>query len=114
MKYNLLIIIAAFFIASCSSESDSTETETSKFQVYGNCGMCEKTIESSLDGVKGITEADWNVETDEMTVSYDPEVITLDDIKQKIADVGYDSDSHRAKDEVYENLHSCCKYERPE
>ncbi|MBK7342988.1 MAG: hypothetical protein IPJ06_07755 [Saprospiraceae bacterium] len=39
-----------------------------------------------------------------MTVSFNPTVISFDQIKQRIADVGYDSDSHRATDEVYNNL----------
>jgi copper chaperone CopZ len=112
MKNNILFILAALFIASCSSGNANLKTE--KFTVYGNCEMCKKTIEGSLDGVKGIDEATWNVKNDKMTVSFDPEVITLEKIKQKIADVGYDSDSHRAKDKVYEDLHGCCKYERPE
>jgi copper chaperone CopZ len=91
--------------------ADSVKTE--KFKVYGNCGMCEKTIEGSLKEVKGVSVADWDKETDEMTVSFNPDVITLNDIKQKIADVGYDSDTHRAKDEVYNSLPGCCQYDRP-
>ncbi len=87
--------------------------KTEQFRVYGNCGMCEKTIEGSLKDVEGVSLADWNKETDQMTVTYDPELITLDQIKQKIANVGYDSDTHRAKDEVYESLPGCCQYERP-
>ena len=110
---NILIVLSAIVLVSCSS-GDEAGKETAKFTVYGNCEMCEKTIEGSLEGVEGVASADWNVETDEMTVDFDPEVITLDKIKQKIADVGYDSDSHRAKDNVYDNLHGCCQYERPE
>ena len=83
------------------------------FTVYGNCGMCERTIEGALIDVEGVTLADWDKETHQMTVSFNPEVITLDTIKQKIADVGYDSDTHRAKEEVYNNLPGCCQYERP-
>lgn len=113
MKKNLLAIICAIALVSCSSEGEAAK-ETAKFRVYGNCEMCEKTIEGSLEDVEGVSSADWNIETDEMTVGFDPDVITLDKIKQRIADVGYDSESHRAKDEVYNNLHGCCKYERPE
>ena len=83
------------------------------FTVYGNCGMCERTIEGSLKDVEGVSLADWDKETDLMTVEFDPAIITLDAIKQKIADVGYDSDTHRAKDEVYNSLPGCCHYERP-
>ena len=94
-----------------TTESDTVKTET--FTVYGNCGMCERTIENALKDVDGVSKGDWDRETDVMTVVYNPEIISLEDIKQKIADVGYDSDTHRAKDEVYNNLPGCCQYERP-
>jgi copper chaperone CopZ len=83
------------------------------FTVYGNCGMCKRTIEGSLKNVKGVQLANWEIVTGQLTVAYDPAVITLDQVKQKIADVGYDSDTHRAKSEVYNTLSGCCQYERP-
>ncbi len=98
----------AVLVSNLQTETDSTE----KFTVYGNCGMCERTIEGSLKDVDGVTLADWDKETDQMTVSFNPKVITLDAIKQKIADVGYDSETHRAKDEIYNSLSGCCQYER--
>ena len=77
-------------------------------------GICGKTtIEKALTGVEGVQSGVWNVDTDLMTVTFDENAITLDMIKQKIADVGYDSDTHRAKDEVYNALHGCCQYDRP-
>ena len=94
-------------------EVDKKGFATTSFTVYGNCGMCERTIEGSLKGVKGISLADWDKETDIIQVKFQPNKISLDDIKQKIADVGYDSDKHRAKDDVYNNLPGCCQYERP-
>ncbi len=75
--------------------------------------MCEKTIEGSLKDVKGIHLADWNKENDQMIVTYIPGTISIDHIKQRIADVGYDSDTHRAKYEVYDALPGCCQYDRP-
>ncbi|MDF1866135.1 MAG: heavy-metal-associated domain-containing protein [Saprospiraceae bacterium] len=93
--------------------TNSEHNKTEKFTVYGNCGMCKKTIEGSLKDVKGVIEGTWNRETDQMTVTYNPHVLNLSDIKQKIADVGYDSDTHRAKEEVYNSLPGCCQYERP-
>jgi copper chaperone CopZ len=89
------------------------DVKTEQFKVYGNCGMCKRAIEGSLKDVDGVTLADWSKETDQMTVTFNPEKITLDAIKQKIADVGYDSDTHRAKDEVYNSLPGCCQYDRP-
>lgn len=95
-----------------SVKHDDKVTKT--FKVYGNCGMCEKTIESALKGVKGIEKADWNKETKIMEVTFDESVITLKEIKQKIADVGYDTDEVRASEKVYNKLPGCCQYERPE
>lgn len=89
------------------------DKETASFKVYGNCGMCEKTIEGALKDVKGIEKADWNQETKMMEVTYHTHDISLDDLKKKIAAVGYDTEEHRASDKSYNNLHGCCQYERP-
>lgn len=88
--------------------------EKKTFIVYGNCSMCEANIENALKDVDGIKIADWDMATDQLTVAYDQKQITLDQIKQKVADVGYDSDTHRAKKSVYKNLPMCCQYDRPE
>lgn len=121
MQKNILLIVFAIIFLGFSANAQEQNQETQEntgvkkevFTVYGECGMCERTIEGSLKNVDGVRLADWNKETDQMTVSFNPKVITLDAIKQKIADVGYDSDTHRAKDEVYKRLPSCCQYERP-
>lgn len=89
------------------------EGTSSTFTVYGNCGMCKTTIEKAVTDVKGIQSGEWDKETDQMTVVFDSEIISIDDIKQRIADAGYDSDTHRAKDDVYAALPGCCQYERP-
>jgi mercuric ion binding protein len=105
----IFFAIVALMFSSC----ENTEGfETEKFTVYGNCGMCKKTIETSLDDVDGISSAEWDMSTDQMTVFFNPKVLSLKTIHTKIADVGYDTDVERAADEVYEKLHSCCKYDR--
>lgn len=91
----------------------SKDGKTDSFKVYGNCGMCERRIEGALKKVAGIYSADWDVETKQLTVRYDPETIQLKKIKQLVAKAGHDTDEVRAKDKVYENLPGCCQYERP-
>ncbi|NQX96981.1 MAG: heavy-metal-associated domain-containing protein [Flavobacteriales bacterium] len=90
------------------------DKKTDSFKVYGNCGMCKKTIEGALKNVKGIDKADWNQETKMMEVVYHTHDISLAEIKKKIAKVGYDSEGFRATEETYNNLPGCCQYERPE
>ena len=87
--------------------------KTVTFKVYGNCGMCKSKIEQSLKGVKGVAAATWDVDKKMITVTYNPKKIELLEIHQKIAGVGYDTDEVKAKDEVYNNLHGCCQYDRP-
>jgi len=109
-----LILCLGLFSISYGQEThnaqavDKIKTET--FTVYGNCGMCKKTIEGSLKKATGVSEATWDIESGEMKVSYDSKNISIDDIKQKIADVGYDTDTHRAKVDVYNMLPGCCQY----
>ena len=86
---------------------------TDIFMVYGNCGMCENRIESALINVEGIQSADWDVDNKVMTVKYDSDAISLDDIKKKVAAAGHDTDKFRAKDEAYNSLPGCCQYDRP-
>ena len=75
--------------------------------------MCKESIEQTLSKQKGIESATWNVETKQLTVKYDPEKISVDKIKIKLAEIGYDTDTHRASDKAYDALHGCCKYQRP-
>jgi len=102
-----LIVITAF--VACNSMANS---KTESFKVYGNCGMCKKTIETALhkDGIK----ADWNKDTKMMKVTYDSVKYSSKQIHQYIADAGYDTELAKGNDEAYENLHECCKYDRKE
>jgi copper chaperone CopZ len=80
--------------------------------VWGNCGMCNTKITTAAKSVVGVISAKWNSETKMMSVKYDSEKTNLDEIQKKIASVGYDTKKYKADDEVYNNLHHCCKYDR--
>lgn len=116
-----LLCAATLFGMNANSSTTTHETaitsigdsETETFKVYGNCGMCEKNIEGSLKDVKGVEKADWNKETKMMEVTYNPKKITLMEIKEKIAGVGYDMDDVRSTKASYNSLPGCCQYERP-
>lgn len=73
--------------------------------------MCKKKIETSLR-VKGVAKVNWDVETKILTVTYNDEKITLDEIHQRVAAVGYDTEKIKATEEAYNKLDGCCKYDR--
>jgi copper chaperone CopZ len=94
------------------STAQSKNLKTVDVKVYGNCGMCKKTIEKA-GNVKGISKTEWNTETAMAKITIDSAKTSVDAVLKRIAAVGYDSDNFRAPDAVYENLHGCCQYDRP-
>lgn len=120
LKY-IQIMCFAFVLFSCTNEEKNEAIRTttivkdgittSVFKVWGNCEMCKETIEKSL-AIDGIIKSDWNTDSKLMTVSYDEKKINLDQIQQKIASVGYDTDKFKGDDTAYNSLHECCQYER--
>lgn len=87
----------------------AAQTET--FFVLGNCGMCEKTIEKAALGA-GAATATWDVDVDQLTVTFDPAKTSLDAIQKAVALAGYDNAGYKAPDSMYNNLHGCCQYDR--
>ena len=106
LKY--LFSLAAIFLMSFAVQAQNK----AEFKVLGNCGMCKTKIEKAAKSVKGVKMATWDSKAEKITVYYSEKKTELTTIKQAIADVGYDTDTIKAKDEVYDNLHFCCKYER--
>lgn len=98
--------------ADTKSHADQANMKEVSFEVNGNCGMCKKTIEGSLADFSGVQEADWDVETGILSVSYDPEATSLQKIGEKVASVGYENEYADASQEAYNDLAPCCQYEK--
>jgi copper chaperone CopZ len=107
----MAVCLLLFTILNVSAQNE-TKSKTMEFTVTGNCGMCKKTIESSLKGKPGISSAVWNKDTKMMKVTYDSSKISEDQIHQKIADAGYDTNQKKASDKAYGALPGCCQYKR--
>ncbi len=90
----------------------ASPTKTEKIKVAGNCGMCEARIEKAAQSVEGVTTADWDKESKQLTVSFDDAKTNVDKIQKAVANVGHDTEMHKADEEVYNKLPACCKYER--
>ena len=101
--------IAFFGITSVSGQM-----KTEKFKVYGNCGMCETRIEKAANSVEGVTSAEWDKETKMIEVKLEESKTDVHKVHMAIAKVGHDTEMHKAKDEVYNKLPGCCKYDRPD
>jgi periplasmic mercuric ion binding protein len=110
MKNSLLLIVVLFAANFVSAqEAKKKKTETIVILTSSECGSCKERIENMLNYTKGIIFADLEVKSKKVTIKYKPAVITSQQIKQKIAELGYDADEVKAVKAGVEKLPACCK-----
>lgn len=100
-----LLVASLFFLTVNAKEKTTT------FKVSGNCGMCKKTIEKAAR-IEGVKTFNWDKDKKVANVTFDDSITSLATIQRKIAASGYDTQLFKADDKAYNNLHSCCQYER--
>mgnify|MGYP002624834944 CR=1 FL=1 len=105
MKKVLFTLAALLMMGAAEAKTVKTTVE-----VKGNCGMCQKRIESTAMGVKGVTSARWNKENGKLSLVYDNKKTTVAKVQQALAAVGHDSGKYKADQAVYDKLPGCCKY----
>ncbi len=111
MKPLTLLASILFSIIFSFNAQAQKNVKSESIKVWGNCGMCKKTIETaSLNA--GASKADWNEETKVLTVSYNEKKTNSQKIQEAVAASGYDTQDLVAPTEVYNKLHSCCQYDR--
>ncbi len=86
------------------------EVKTAEFKVEGVCGMCKDRIENGAL-IKGVKKAEWDKETELLTVIYDPDKVELMDIHKAIAELGHSTDKVKAEEKAYNKLPACCQYD---
>jgi copper chaperone CopZ len=109
IKNILMAITLLLSITIANAQIKNAKTETVK--IYGNCGMCETTIENA-GNLKKVAQVDWDKDTKMATLTYDSTKTNQDEILKRIALAGYDSEKFLAPDTAYNSLAGCCQYER--
>ncbi|WP_123538922.1 MULTISPECIES: heavy metal translocating P-type ATPase [Halobacteriales] len=65
-------------------------SRTTHLDITGmSCANCSATIQDTLESLDGVSEADANFATDEGSVTYDPETVSLHEIYDAIDGAGY-------------------------
>lgn len=109
MRTKMLSLVTVFLMGTMAVFAGN---KTEKIKVYGNCGMCESRIEKAALSIDGVSKADWNKDTKMLEVTMDDSKTDVQKIQKTMAKVGHDTDKFKATDEAYENLPSCCHYDR--
>ncbi|HVX52291.1 MAG TPA: TonB-dependent receptor [Chitinophagaceae bacterium] len=112
MKY-LMILIACVSIAAWAYPQTTEKDTAVTITVYGNCDQCKQRIEAAVRG-RGVTSANWDIDTKILSIVYNPSKTSLDKIQQHIVNAGHDTQFKKAKDDVYNSLPACCLYRKNE
>ena len=112
MKRIVLLVLACLFSLTMVAQEKKSKNKKVVIKVAGNCGMCEKRIEKAAYSVKGVKDAEWHVDCQDIHLVIDETKCSADDVAKAIAAVGHDTGSIKADNAVYEKLHGCCNYER--
>lgn len=103
------LLIVSFLLLSACAVFQGAEKETVVINTNAECGMCKDRIEGELNYVKGIVFAELDVASKKLTVKYNANKITIEDIRQKVSEIGYNADDVKANKEAQGNLPDCCQ-----
>lgn len=111
MKSIKILMAITLLLSFTTSNAQIKNAKTESVKIFGNCSMCETTIEK-VGNLKKVAKVDWNKDTKMATITYDAKKTTQDEILKRIALGGYDSEEFLAPNDVYAKLPECCQYER--
>lgn len=103
---NLVMVLLTFLSINFVS---AQKTEKVVIKTSAECGQCKERIESKLNYTKGISFAELDYETKELTVKFKADKITLAEIKKIVSELGYDADEVKANMVEQKKLPLCCQ-----
>lgn len=122
-KIILLLIVATLLLVACAKKEATVEevkpaeevvvekTASMVFAVQGEGDIAKKLIEGAVLTVKGVTEVNWDMDTKQIKVVGNSELV-WEDVHAAIADAGFDTTEITASDEAYEALPAEAKYRK--
>jgi cation transport ATPase len=111
---NIILVLLVTFIGFTTNAQQVKKNKNAKYtiEVNGNCEQCQKRIQKAALSVPGVKSAAWSIQTHKLNLILNEEKSAVLDVEKAIAKVGHDTDAVKATDKDYDNLHTCCKYER--
>ncbi len=75
--------------------------------VYGmTCGHCQKRVADAISSLSGVESVKVDLESESATVSFDPQKVSLDDIKAAILKAGYSTEIEKEVQTEYQGQNS--------
>ncbi len=100
-----------FLLSSCFSwvELVPRKSQTVVFKTSAQCGMCKDRIEEVMNFVPGVKYAELNLKDMSLEIQFNTKKITADDLRKRVAAIGYTADNVEPKEEDVKKLPLCCQ-----
>ncbi len=113
MNHMISSFIRAFiFIGAIAFGIQATvmpKTKVVNIKTSAVCESCKKRIEKGLSQETGVVESLLNLNSKQVKIKYDPAKTSDAQLRQAIANMGYNADDVKANAEAYHKLPACCQ-----
>ena len=107
------LLFTAVLLYGCLSVTSQNSANNLKIDEIliptAQCNMCVANIENALNGVDGILKYKVELETDQVKIKYNTDIISLQGIEQLISKAGYQANNLPADIDAYNKLAMCCR-----
>ncbi len=107
LKLSTILFSLVFFF--CTGYLSAQKSQTVTFQTSAQCGMCKERIEEVMNFVPGVQFAELNMEDMSLTVKFKSKKTSADDLRKRVASIGYTADDVLPKEEDVKKLPLCCQ-----
>lgn len=109
-NFSVLLMMVLGISIFTTTEARTTEGGIEEIQIKTNaiCGECKERLEDAMYMIKGVKKANLDLKTKVMTVEFNTNKTSVDELKQAIVDTGYDADDLKANTKVRSELPYCC------
>ncbi|MFD2786632.1 heavy-metal-associated domain-containing protein [Hymenobacter rubripertinctus] len=104
-----LLLTSAGAFAQSAAKAKGPATETLQLKTSAVCDMCKARLEKALAYEKGVQQAQLDVPSQVLTVTYRPDKTTPTALRTAVQQTGYDADDQTADARAYQRLPECCK-----
>ena len=109
IKLKLSTIFFSVVLFFCTAHLSAQKSQTVTFQTSAQCGMCKERIEKEMNFAPGVQYAELNMDDMSLTIKFKSKKTTADDLRKRVAAIGYTADGVKPKEEDVKKLPLCCQ-----
>lgn len=105
----LFALLGVMPLKACQSANAQGGLETAEIQTSAVCNTCKMTLTKAFKDVEGVKWSRLDLGNKVMTIKYDPETISLEELQAIIVKTGYDADGQTGDQVAHDALPYCCQ-----